>query len=487
MDLKNSAITAIVLIESLVHLLKNESLSKLDQNFGSLTIDNLNKTTVVLSNGLELKKNDVIDPYSYNETLQEKMIRKAIKNHFEMEKQLLTRPTARIKPLSLFFIDDIESYRGKDGEQGSLAKFVETEIKQHVTQLLKTEKHEAYREYLEKTLKDVSQSHGGYFSQDNSEKDDKIEKEIEEILHDKETLLSLDNPRRFIFSKWTLREGWDNTLSTEQITAILNGKTVIAPPKEVQEVRNAIKAYEAFQQWQPSQEADLLQAHQVLMTGLIDEVGQYRHGGVGVMSGDRVVHMAPPANQINRLMADLLGWLNDSDVHPLIQSSVFHYEFEFIHPFADGNGRMGRLWQTLILSRWNPIFANIPVESLIYQNQKAYYEVLQASTGRTDSAPFIEFILQMILDAILSSTDTAQDSDHVTAQVNVQVSDQVQRLISAMKLEDYTLAELMQLVGLNHRATFQKNYLNPAIEADLIERTIPDKPKSPKQRYRLKS
>lgn len=277
-----------------------------------------------------------------------------------------------------------------------------------------------------------------------------------------------------------------NTLSTEQITAILNGKTVIAPPKEVQEVRNAIKAHEAFQQWQPSQEKDLLQAHQILMTGLIDEVGQYRHGGVGVMSGDRVVHMAPPANQINRLMADLLNWLNDSDIHPLIQSSVFHYEFEFIHPFADGNGRMGRLWQTLILSRWNPIFANIPVESLIYQNQKAYYEALQASTDRTDSAPFIEFILHMILDAILSSTDTAQDSDHVTAQVNVQVSDQVQRLLSAMKQEDYTLAELMQLVGLTHRATFQRNYLNPAIEAGLIKRTIPDKPKSPKQRYRLK-
>ena len=276
-----------------------------------------------------------------------------------------------------------------------------------------------------------------------------------------------------------------NTLSTEQITAILNGKTVIAPPKEVQEVRNAIKAYEAFQQWKPSQEADLLQAHQILMTGLIDEVGQYRHGGVGVMSGDRVVHMAPPANQVPRLMIDLLEWLNDSEEHPLIQSSVFHYEFEFVHPFADGNGRMGRLWQTLILSRWNPIFANIPVESLIYQNQKAYYEALQASTGRTDSAPFIEFILQMILDAILSSTDTAQDSDHIAAQVNVQVSDQVQRLLSAMKQEDYTLAELMQLVGLTHRATFQKNYLNPAIEANLIERTIPNKPKSPKQSYRL--
>ena len=275
-----------------------------------------------------------------------------------------------------------------------------------------------------------------------------------------------------------------NTLSTEQITAILNGKTVIAPPKEVQEVRNAIKAYESFQQWQPSQEADLLQAHQILMTGLIDEIGQYRHGGVGVMLGDQIVHMAPPANQVSRLMSDLLQWLAQSQEHPLIVSSVFHYEFEFIHPFADGNGRMGRLWQTLILSRWNPIFANIPVESLIYQHQKEYYEALQESTARTDSAPFIEFILQMILDAILNSNvnnqRTAQVSDHVTAQV----SDQVQRLIFAMTQEEYSLVELMQLVGLTHRATFQKNYLNPAIEADLIERTIPDKPKSSKQKYR---
>lgn len=277
-----------------------------------------------------------------------------------------------------------------------------------------------------------------------------------------------------------------NTLSEEQITAILNGKPVIAPPKEVQEVRNAIKAYEEFQQWQPSSELDLLQAHQILMTGLIDEVGQFRNGGVGVMSGDRVVHMAPPANQVSRLMNDLLQWLDQSDEHPLIKSSVFHYEFEFIHPFTDGNGRMGRLWQTLLLSRWNPIFANIPVESLIYQNQKAYYDALQASTDRADSAPFIEFILQMILDAILSSTATDQVSDHVAAQVSVQVSDQVKRLILVMGQDEYTLAELMQLLDLSHRATFQKNYLNPAIEAELIERTIPDKPKSSKQKYRLK-
>lgn len=157
-------------------------------------------------------------------------------------------------------------------------------------------------------------------------------------------------------------------------------------------------------------------------------------------------------------------------------------EFEFIHPFADGNGRMGRLWQTLLLSRWNSVFTNIPVESLIYQNQKAYYDALQASTDRFDSAPFIEFILQMILDAILSSTAT----DQVTAQDGVQVSDKVKRLILVMGQDEYTLAELMQLLDLSHRATFQKNYLNPAIEAGVIERTILEKPKSPKQKYRLK-
>lgn len=272
-----------------------------------------------------------------------------------------------------------------------------------------------------------------------------------------------------------------NTLSEEQVTAILNGKPVIAPPKEIQEVRNAIKAYEQFQQWQPNHEQDLLQAHQVLMAGLIDEVGQYRQGGVGVMSGDQVVHLAPPASQVVRLMNDLLQWLEQSDEHPLITSSVFHYEFEFIHPFADGNGRMGRLWQNLILTKWNPIFANIPVESLIYQNQRAYYNALQVSTDQTNSAPFIEFILQMIFDAIQSSSTT----DQVTVHDTVQATDHVQRLVSAMGQKEYSLTELMSLLGLSHRPTFQQNYLNPAIEAGLVERTIPDKPKSPKQRYRL--
>ncbi|HDR46154.1 MAG TPA: Fic family protein, partial [Geoalkalibacter subterraneus] len=194
-----------------------------------------------------------------------------------------------------------------------------------------------------------------------------------------------------------------NTLSEVQITAILEGKRVIAPPREVQEVKNALAAYDRFDTWKPSSEKDLLEAHRILMSGLIDEAGLYRHGGVGVMAGQQVIHMAPPADRVPHLMSDLFGWLAATDAHPLIASSVFHYEFEFIHPFADGNGRLGRLWQSLILARWNPLFADIPVESLIFEHQAEYYLAIQESTHKTDSAPFIAFMLRMILDTVTSS------------------------------------------------------------------------------------
>ena len=196
-----------------------------------------------------------------------------------------------------------------------------------------------------------------------------------------------------------------NTLSEEQITAILDGKRVIAPPKEVQEARNAIKVYEFFEQWRPAHEKHLLAAHQTLMAGLIDDAGFYRQGNVGVMNGDVVVHMAPPANQVPRLMADLLVWLGTTDQHPLIASCVFHYEFEFIHPFADGNGRMGRLWQTLILSQWQPLLAQLPVESMVFTHQSEYYQAINASTKTTNSAPFIEFMLQIIFESLAANEE----------------------------------------------------------------------------------
>lgn len=187
-------------------LSKKDSLEKIHPEMLDLTIENLNKTTVVLSNWLELKKWDKFNPYSYSETLWENMIEKTIKNHFKLEKEFLTRDI-KIKPLTLFFIDNIDEYRNDDWY---IKQTVEKYIKAEIKELLKTENNVFYKNYLEKTLKDISKSHGGYFSKDNSEKDDAIENEVNEILHDKETMLSLDNPRRFIFSKWTLREGWDN-------------------------------------------------------------------------------------------------------------------------------------------------------------------------------------------------------------------------------------------------------------------------------------
>lgn len=200
-----------------------------------------------------------------------------------------------------------------------------------------------------------------------------------------------------------------STLTQQQITAILDGKRVIAPPKEVQEAHNAISTYESLPQWQPENGTHLLAAHLLMMKGLVKDAGMYRQEGVGVMSGEQVVHMAPQATRVPKLMTDLFEWLESSDVHPLVASCVFHYEFEFIHPFSDGNGRMGRLWQTLILSKWHEVFINIPVESMVYQHQDDYYLAIRQSTQQTDSAPFIEFMLQMIYDAISEANNITSD------------------------------------------------------------------------------
>ena len=265
-----------------------------------------------------------------------------------------------------------------------------------------------------------------------------------------------------------------NTLSEAQITAILEGKRVIAPPREVQEVKNALAAYDLFGTWKPEAEKDLLEAHRMLMSGLIDEAGLYRHGGVGVMAGQQVIHMAPPADRVPQLMGNLFGWLAAADVHPLIASSVFHYEFEFIHPFADGNGRMGRLWQSLILGHWNPLYADIPVESLIFEHQAEYYQSIKESTQKTDSAPFITFMLRMILDTV---TTTAP-------QVSPQVTPQVGELLAAIQGEMGREA-LQSALGLSDRKSFRERYLKPALVDGLVEMTIPDKPNSRLQKYRL--
>lgn len=216
-----------------IKIAAKESLEKVHTEMTNLTIENINKSAVILSNGLEMKKGDKINPYSYASTLQEMMIQKAIEHHFKLEKELLTR-AIKIKPLTLFFIDNIDEYRNKDGY---IRKIVEQYIKIEVEKLLETlekegNKEEYYKSYLEKTLLDLSITHAGYFSKDNSEKDEAIEKEINEILHDKKTMLDIENPRRFIFSKWTLREGWDNP-NVFQICKLRSSGSEISKLQEV--------------------------------------------------------------------------------------------------------------------------------------------------------------------------------------------------------------------------------------------------------------
>jgi type III restriction enzyme len=209
-------------------LIKKEELKKIHPNFEGLIIENLNKSEVLLSNGLSLKKGDKINPFSYSETLQETMIKKAVENHFKIERELMTRKP-RIKPISLFFIDNIKEYRNKDGY---IKRTIEESVKAVAQKYLETETDEFYRNYLKKTVEDVEATHAGYYSEDNSVNDEKIEKEINEILHEKEKLLDINNTRRFIFSKWTLREGWDNP-NVFQICKLRSSGSEISKLQEV--------------------------------------------------------------------------------------------------------------------------------------------------------------------------------------------------------------------------------------------------------------
>ena len=227
-----------------------------------------------------------------------------------------------------------------------------------------------------------------------------------------------------------------NTLSEGEVQAVLEGKKVVAPLKEIQEVKNAIKTYELYPKLNPFSIQDLLLAHGTMMSGLVDEAVMFRKGGVGVFDGDKPIHIAPPADRVRDLMSDLFGWLANADDHLLIRSCVFHYEFEFIHPFADGNGRIGRLWQSLILGRLNPIFEHLPVENMVYSNQQAYYHAINRSSDLGDSGPFIDFMLEEILNALV---------DH-QGKSNADIADekglnyQQQRVLGYLRADRHTTA-----------------------------------------------
>lgn len=216
-------------------------------------------------------------------------------------------------------------------------------------------------------------------------------------------ILRRTNRIRSIYSSLAIEQ---NTLDIEQVTAVLAGKHIIAPPKDIKEVQNAYEIYDCMDSLNPYEANDLLKSHEIMLKGLIDEAGMFRSRPIGVVDNEgNILHFGTLPQYVPKLISELLEWTKTSDVHMLIKSCVFHYEFELIHPFADGNGRMGRLWHTLLLSKWNPLFAWLPIESIIHDNQQAYYNAINISNIKGESTLFIEFMLSVIKQALLEASE----------------------------------------------------------------------------------
>ncbi len=270
-----------------------------------------------------------------------------------------------------------------------------------------------------------------------------------------------------------------NSLSLGQVRDVINGKTVLGDQKEIQEVKNAYAAYERLSEINPYNIEDLKQFHGTMTRYVVEESGIFRRGEEGVFNGDRCIFVAPPAQFVPRLMDNLFIWMKEaqSSVHPLILSSVFHYELVFIHPFSDGNGRMARLWHTAILSKWKPIFEYVPLESQIDKFQNEYYDAIARCHADGTSTVFIEFMLSQI-DKILNDLSVQISED------NELLGECIKKLLAVMEYDTpYTGKTLMGKLGLKSKEGFRRNYLRPAITMNLIRMTIPDKPNSRNQQY----
>ncbi len=270
----------------------------------------------------------------------------------------------------------------------------------------------------------------------------------------------------------------NNSLSYEQVQDVINGKIVFGPQKEIQEVKNAYNAYQMLRDMDPYSISDLKKIHVVMGYLTIEEAGNFRNCAEGVFDGDQCIFICPSEKQVPSLMNDLFYFLkkNKDVIHPLILSSIFHYEFVFIHPFRDGNGRTARLWQNIILYNFHEIFEYLPIESQICKYQEEYYKAIAVSHKNGNSNSFIEFMLSMIdkaLEGILKEPNFVSNES-----VNVQ------KLLSIMDEKELLSAnELLQRLGIKSKETLRKQYLDPALQQNLIQRTIPDKPTSKNQKY----
>ena len=242
-----------------------------------------------------------------------------------------------------------------------------------------------------------------------------------------------------------------NTLTLEQVTDVINGKRVLGPPQDIREVQNAYDTYERVSALDPYSVKNLLLAHKMMMDGLVKEAGTFRSGNVGVYAGTVLIHAGTPAKYVPSLIEQLFFWLKRSKYHPLVKSCIFHYEFEFIHPFTDGNGRIGRLWQSLILQKWKNMFAWLPVETLVYENQEEYYKVLQKADNTGNSTEFVEFMLGMIRDALKEIAAT-QGEKNVVANVAVNVVTNEDKILTLLRQDGRMSAStLAASVGITQR------------------------------------
>jgi len=293
-----------------------------------------------------------------------------------------------------------------------------------------------------------------------------------ELMH-RNPVLRRENRIKSIYSSLAIEQ---NTLSLDQVSDVIDGKRVLGSPEDIREVKNAYEAYERVSKLDPYSVKNLLYAHKLMMEGLVKEAGRFRSGNVGVYAGDCLIHAGTPARYVPELVSQLMTWLKESKYHPLVKSCIFHYEFEFIHPFADGNGRTGRLWQSLILRKWNELFAWLPVETLVHENQEEYYRVLQRADKAGDSTEFVEFMLGMIRNALKELRDNQSHDANAEANEanreaneakNGTIEDQILRLIrSNPKISQTRIAEE---IGVS-RSTVQRAF-SKLIESGQVRRS----------------
>ena len=261
-------------------------------------------------------------------------------------------------------------------------------------------------------------------------------------------ILRRENRIKTIHSSLAIEQ---NTLTLEQVTDVINGKRILGPLQDIREVKNAYEAYERVSVLDPYSVKNLLLAHKIMMEGLVKEAGSFRSGNVGVYAGTELIHAGTPAKYVPDLMNQLFTWLKQSKYHPLVKSCIFHYEFEFVHPFADGNGRTGRLWQSLMLQKWKEVFAWIPVETLVYENQEEYYKVLQRADNVGDSTEFVEFMLGMICNALKEISET-HNKTNVVINVGVNVVTNEEKIIALLRQDGNMSANMLSVsVGVTGR------------------------------------